>query len=62
MQLTKKQINTAIPPVIREYTIGGNKYVVKATVKDGANEDAAAKIRRLLRKEINRKVDSAAEN
>jgi hypothetical protein len=40
------------PPVVREYDIGTTKYIVTATVKTGANEDAAAKVRRLIRKEI----------
>ena len=62
MQQTMIKPNTAVPPVIREYEIGGNKYIVKATVKDGANEDAAAKVRRLLRKEINKKADDTAKN
>ena len=39
-------------PVVREYDIGGTKYIVTATVKPGASEDAAAKVRRLIRKEI----------
>ena len=41
------------PPVVREYEIGDTKYIVSATSKAGATEDAAAKVRRLLRKEIN---------
>jgi hypothetical protein len=51
----KKRADTAKPPVVREYDIGGTKYIVSATVKDGAKEDAAAKVRRLIRNEINRK-------
>ena len=42
-----------IPPVVREYDIDGMKYIVSATVKAGAKEDAAAKVRRLIRNEIN---------
>ncbi len=46
---------TTSPPVtVREYEIGGTKYIVRATVKDGANEDATSKIRRLIRNEISR--------
>jgi len=41
-------------PVVREYDIGGVKYIVTASVRDGATEDAAAKVRRLIRKEIAR--------
>jgi hypothetical protein len=40
------------PPVVREYDIGDTKYIVTATVKVGASEDAAAKVRRLIRNEI----------
>lgn len=39
-------------PVVREYDIGDTKYIVKATVKEGATEDAATKIRRLIRNDI----------
>ena len=47
--IDKKRSN---PPVVREYDIGGTKYIVTASVKAGASEDAAAKVRRLIRKEI----------
>ena len=40
------------PSVVREYTIGDTKYIVKASVKEGATEDAATKIRRLIRNDI----------
>ena len=56
--IPKKRTETTTPPVVREYDIGGTKYIVKATVKPGANEDAAAKVRRLLRKEINNKIEN----
>ena len=52
----KNHIETTKPPVVREYVIQGAKYIVTATVKPGANEDAAAKVRRLIRKEITGKV------
>ena len=52
MQKTKIQPNTIIPPVVREYDIKGIKYIVTATVKAGVKEDAATKIRRLIRNEI----------
>jgi len=42
----------AKPPVVREYDIGGKKYIVSATTKAGATESAAAKVRRLIRNEI----------
>lgn len=41
-------------PVVREYTIGDTKYIVKAAVKDGATEDATTKVRRLIKGEIAR--------
>ena len=43
------------PPVVREYEIGGVKYIVSATVKAGANEDAAAIVRRLIRNDVSKK-------
>ena len=50
-----KKIPANSPPVIvREYEIGGTKYIVRATIKDGASEDATAKVRRLIRNEISR--------
>ena len=48
--------NTTKPPVVREYDIGDTRYIVKATVKAGANEDAAAKVRRLIKNEIGKKA------
>jgi len=50
----KKSVDENTPPVVREYDIRGVKYIVTATVKAGAREDAAAKVRRLIRNEINR--------
>jgi hypothetical protein len=43
---------TAPSPVVREYLLRGTKYIVSATVKAGAKEDAAAKVRRLIKKEL----------
>jgi hypothetical protein len=40
------------PPVVREYDIGGIRYIVTAAVKVGAREDAVAIVRRLIRKDI----------
>jgi len=42
----------ATAPVVREYEIGGITYIVKAVTKDGATEDAATKIRRLIRNDL----------
>ena len=54
MNVAQKKCTKPIkPPVVREYDIGGIKYIVTATIKDGAKEDAAAKVRRLIRSEIN---------
>ena len=39
-------------PVVRGYKIGGMTYIVKAVVKDGAKEDAATKIRRMIRNDM----------
>ena len=52
-------MNTAINqkanvPVVREYKIGDMTYIVKAVVKDGAKEDAATKVRRLIQNDLNR--------
>jgi hypothetical protein len=43
-------------PIVREYDIGNTKYVVRATVKDGANEDAVTKVRRMIRNDMGRKA------
>lgn len=43
---------------LREYNIGRTRYIVKATVRDGATEDATAKVRRLIRNEMSRKADN----
>ena len=53
-------MNNAVPnekeaaPVVRQYEIGGVRYIVKATGKDGAKETAVKKIRRLLQNDLNR--------
>ena len=36
------------------YEIGGVRYIVKATVKDGAKETAVKKIRRLLQNDLSK--------
>ena len=55
--IVEKESGTAKPAVVREYDINGTRYIVRATVKDGANEDAAAKVRRLIRNEVSRAVE-----
>ena len=44
------------PPIVREYVIGGKKYIVSSSVKSGAKEDAVAIVRRLIKKEIIKKA------
>lgn len=41
-------------PVVRKYQIGDMTYIVKAVVKDGVKEDAATKVRRLIRNDLTR--------
>ena len=52
MDTTLNKKSTA--PVVREYKIGDMTYIVKAVVKDGAKEDAATKVRRLSRNDLQR--------
>ena len=52
MGTTNKPRSDTKPPVVREYDIGETRFIVTASVKAGAREDAAAKVRRLIRKEI----------
>jgi len=42
----------ATPAVVREYEVGGIKFIVSATAKVEARENAVSKVRRLIRKEI----------
>ncbi len=39
-------------PIVREYKIGDITYIVKAVEKNGAKEDAATKVRRLIRNDL----------
>jgi hypothetical protein len=41
------------PAVIREYDIEGTRYIVTATARDGADQDAVAIVRRLIQQDIN---------
>ena len=52
----KKQTDSKRSLVVRQYDIGGKKYTVTSTTKAGAREDAAAIVRRLIRKEIAEKA------
>ena len=51
METTMKKTSS---PIVREYKIGDMTYIVKAVVKDGAKEDAATKVRRLIRNDLQR--------
>jgi hypothetical protein len=51
----KLTLAEATPPIVREYEIGDTRYIVTATAKPGVGEDAAAKVRRLIRKEISKR-------
>jgi len=60
--VVKKDVSIpTTPPVVREYKLGDTKYIVSATSKAGATEDAAAKVRRLLRKEIHNTIEQKNE-
>ena len=41
-------------PVVRQYEIGGVRYIVKATVKNGATESAVTKINRLIQNDLSK--------
>jgi len=56
MQKTQEKPLKTQPPVVREYEIGGTKYIVTATVRAGATEDAAAIVRRLIRNDLRKKA------
>jgi hypothetical protein len=48
--ITKESINRHA--ATREYDIKGTRYIVTATARDGANQDAATIVRRLIQKDI----------
>ena len=48
----KKQIRT---PVVRQYEIGGVRYIVKASVSGRASESAVTKINRLIQGDLEKK-------
>lgn len=52
--MEQKVKNETMSPVVREYKIGDITYIVKAVVKDGAKEDAATKVRRLIQNDLKR--------
>ncbi len=48
--------NYVSSPTVRKYTIEGITYIVKATTREGCTEDAAAKVRRLIRNDIKKQI------
>ena len=40
--------------VVRQYEIEGVRYIVRATVKDGATENAVTKINRLIQNDLSK--------
>ena len=48
----KQQIRT---PVVRQYEIGGVRYIVKASVSGRASENAVTKINRLIQGDLEKK-------
>ena len=52
MSTVTSQNKTA--PVVRQYEIGGVRYIVRATVKDGATENAVTKINRLIQNDLSK--------
>jgi hypothetical protein len=54
MELVTQKNTASTLPVIREYEVGGVKFIVSATVKAGARETATAKVRRLIMNEVNK--------
>lgn len=48
----KQQISA---PVVRQYEIGGVRYIVKASVSDRASESAVTKINRLIQGDLGKK-------
>ena len=42
-------------PVVRQYEIGGVRYIVRATVSDRASENAVTKINRLIQGDLEQK-------
>ena len=52
MSTVTSQNQTA--PVVRQYEIGGVRYIVRATVKDGATENAVTKINRLIQNDLSK--------
>ena len=50
--VAKQQIRT---PIVRQYEIGGVRYIVKASVSGRASESAVTKINRLIQGDLEQK-------
>ena len=50
--VVKQQIRT---PIVRQYEIGGVRYIVKASVSGRASESAVTKINRLIQGDLEQK-------
>lgn len=50
--VVKQQIRT---PIVRQYEIGGVRYIVKASVSGRASESAVTKINRLIQGDLEKK-------
>ena len=50
--VAKQQIRT---PIVRQYEIGGVRYIVKASVSGRASENAVTKINRLIQGDLVKK-------
>lgn len=50
--VTNQQINA---PIVRQYEIGGVRYIVKASVSGRASENAVTKINRLIQGDLEKK-------
>ena len=50
--VAKQQIRT---PIVRQYEIGGVRYIVKASVSGRASESAVTKINRLIQGDLEKK-------
>lgn len=42
-------------PIVRQYEIGGVRYIVKASVSNRASENAVTKINRLIQSDLEKK-------
>ena len=57
--VTNQQISA---PIVRQYEIGGVRYIVKASVSGRASENAVTKINRLIQGDLEKKNPSPDYN